>query len=291
MRFTRILKTMGLVRTLAIMVITLALGVGLVSALTVDARPEIEIRQAIERDGVVVMLESIDTSDSETVITYHYKSTSGLFVEPIGLPTIHLGDGTEIVANAIGIPTEIDINEMAYERKAKAAFPFISGGATVMAVDLGAYMVYTPESGSTELNVGNVLQNFNALSARKSQAVSLDEEFSIGQAKYRFTHLQQNIASDTGAGFVLVYEPANDIASRTVLVGGLSDVILSDDLGNEYFNTLASAKWYPDNGQKMKCESLYFEGLPNEAATTFLFEFSGIAQITDSYVFDVNVQK
>ncbi|MBT4512596.1 MAG: hypothetical protein HOC20_10360 [Chloroflexi bacterium] len=290
MRFGKNLKTMGLVKTLAIMVITLALGVGLVSELSAEAGSEIEIGQAMEIDGVVVTLESIDASDTETLITYRYKSTSGLFVEPLGLPTIHLDDGTKYIADAIGIPTEIDVNEIAYERKAKAAFPLISGETKVTAIDLGSYLVYTSKSGSVELTLGDAVHNFNALSDGKSQVVSLNERFSIEQAKYRFTDLKCT-ASDTDPGFVLVYEPMNDVASQTVLVGGLSDVKLRDDLGNEYFNTSASAKWYPDDGQKMKCESLHFEGLPNAAATTFSLEFSGIARITDSYVFDVNVRK
>ena len=129
---------------------------------------------------------------------------------------------------------------------------------------------------------GDLLQGIGVSSVTTPQNAVLDHTFSIGPADYRFTSLTLEPSN-----FVLTYEPMNIVATKTVLGGGLSTLNMTDDLGGIYSSYLTVAKWSVDDGQKVRVQSLYFEGLPNPDANTFPLHVNGIGEIKAPYRFEV----
>ena len=238
---------------------------------------EVLIDQAIERDNVEVSLHSVRLGETKTWLTYSYRSNAGTHVEPLGLPTIQLPDGSQVESAAGGV---VDGSVASASRT--VILPEIPAGTKTLSVDLASFIEYTTTSDRLDISSGDLLQGIGVSSVTTPQNAVLDHTFSIGPADYRFTSLTLEPSN-----FVLTYEPMNIVATKTVLGGGLSTLNMTDDLGGIYSSYLTVAKWSVDNGHKVRVQSLYFEGLPNPDANTFSLHVNGIGEIKAPYRFEV----
>jgi hypothetical protein len=146
--------------------------------------------------------------------------------------------------------------------------------------------MYTSDSALVEIPLGDAIKGVNIQSVNERKTVVLDIPFSVGLARYRITSLLLDPSS-----FVLVYEPANGLASRTVLGGGLSKVSLGDDVGGTYSSFLTGAQWdqIGDNGHTVGYQGIHFNGLPNPQADVFSLLVEGTGEIKAPFIFQVEL--
>ena len=238
---------------------------------------EVLIDQTIERDGVEANLHSVKLGNTKTWLAYSYKSTTGTHVEPLGLPTIQLPDGSQLDSEAGGV---LDGSGTSGSRT--VVLSDIPPGTKTLSVNLASFIEYTNASDQIDIPSGDLIQGADVSSVSTPQTTVLDYPFSVGPADYRFTSLTLEPSH-----FALTYEPVNVAAASTVLGGGLSSVSMTDDVGGTYSSFLTSAKWDTDNGHTIRNQSLYFDGLPNPDAKRFSLDVSGTGSLRTSYTFQV----
>ena len=231
---------------------------------------DVPVNQTIQRGEVSVTLSGLRLGEHETQLTYRYDAP-GKQVEPLGLPIIGLPGGDRLEADGGGGFT----GEMPITRTFTLA-PLLD--ASAITVDVGSFIQYAALD--TAVTVEIPLQGVSG-----QEEVPLDVEFTVGDAQYRVTRLLLRPDS-----FVLVSEPANDTASRTVVGGQSASISLTDDQGTRYRGFVTGAEWSPaDNGgHVMSYQGLHFNGAPNPDAT-LLLRVDGMGVIQAPFVFEVEI--
>ena len=241
-----------------------------------------EIGKTVDIGGVSVTVDHLRLSKSESRIIYSYHSKDSALVEPIGLPTIGLTNDEELESSIEDVSDNSN-----HSWSSTIRFEAIPHGTTAVTADLSSFLVYTSDSDTAAIPLGDHIPSIDPDEISERRTIPLDLPFSIGHAQYHLTALLLDPSN-----FVLVYEPANDIASRTVLGAGPSTVNLNDDRGGTYRNYLVGAGWVEaaNGGQVIEYQGLYFEGSPNPDANLFDLQANGFAEGNGPFVFEVDLK-
>ena len=275
-------RTKSRILSLGAVLASAAILLSLVAA--TNASKEVPVGETVERGGVAVTLEKLVLKDNETQLFYSYNATSRRHVEPLGLPRISLSNGDKLDSDG----GNRAVNGAAGSGSRTAKLPPIPEGTDSVSVDLASFVLYTSGTELVEIPVGDVLEDVDFNRIVERQAFPIDVRFSVGSGEYRFTRLLLD-----PSGFVLVYEPVNEVGSLTVLGGGLSSVALTDDQDRAYRNVLAGAEWnrVDDEGHTVVDQELYFDGLPGSDTASFYLRFDGTGEIKAPYVFQVDIPR
>ena len=247
-----------------------------------EASEASDIGKTVDIGGISVTVDRPRLSESESRIIYSYHSKDSTLVEPVGLPTIGLASGEELESSIEDVSDNGD-----HSWSSTIRFEAIPHGATAVTADLSSFLVYTSGSDTAAIPLGDHIPSIDPDEISERRTIPLDLPFSIGHAQYHLTALLLDPSN-----FVLVYEPANDIASRTVLGAGPSTVSLNDDHGGTYRSYLAGAGWIEaaNGGQVVEYQGLYFEGFPNPDANLFDLRANGFGEVNGPFVFEVDLK-
>ena len=230
-----------------------------------------DFNQSLTIDGVTVVMDSITHSARDFWVAYSYSS-SATGVDPTQMITgisLTRADDTLTLSNS---------SKAGLER-----FPLESripgGEGELVDVSLGTYLIPANVSGSVTIDLGTAYKNRDGKFIRRPITAPLDEEFSIGDKKYRVSNVRVFPTE-----FRIWIEPVNESARRTALIA--EEAILTDNAGNTYRYVGGSTSFDNLLPRGHERREFRFIGILLKSTTSLTLSIKGGRTVVGPFVFE-----
>ena len=258
-------------------------GIGITSAMLASRTDapgfltEFAVEQQFENDEFVLTVGNVSLSDAETLIHFGLADKlGGVPRDFMGSPTLRSGDlvldGELLhVGSAASELTPSGIQELIVR------FPALPKDTAGFTFTLPKVLFQTDEGESIAISLPEPL-------GAAGNMIELDQVVIIQGHKYRFTNVQVSPSRDQLSGAQLPqynvsvrYEPVDLDAAANPLGAPLTEVTLSDDLGNVYPQSLMDSSYDPET-VTVQWERFEFRGAPSSEVKTLTLEIDGLGR-------------
>lgn len=239
---------------------------------------EFVVAQEIENDEFILTVDKVSLSDAETLV--HLSLTDKLGAvswDYMGEPSLR--SGSLVMDGELRFPrAAVELTPSSVTQEVTVRFPALPKDTVRFTFILPKVLVQTGEHASVSIPLPESI-------GTAGEPIALNHVATIQGRHYRFTEAQavpqgQLHSTDVSTpqfNFNVRYEPVGVEAASNPLTGPLTEVALSDELGNSYPLRLIDSSWDQET-ITVKWERLSFSGAPSGEIGTLTLDIDGLGR-------------